>query len=171
MKNLIYLAVFAMIGLASCSTVSSILQNNFPFTSNFVVTKDSPAQTNLSAIGSGTSINQILGSSQNVKDIRVQSANVTVTDGTQGMGVFRNIKIYITSGSNEILVAERSNISDNIGNQLVLDINNRVLDNIMKSGNSVQQKIVYELKSSPTSDLTIKSSLNFTSVPVTNESK
>ena len=81
------------------------------------------------------------------------------------------MKIYITSGSSEVLVAERANISDNIGNQLVLDVNNRTLDNVMKSGNSVQQKIVYELKSKPTADLSVKSSLNFTSVPIQEQSK
>lgn len=167
MKKFIYLALFAFIGLVACSTVSSILQNNFPFNSNFVITKDSPSNRLLSAVGSGTSMNQILGSANNVKDIRVQSANVTVVSGAQGMGIFKNIKVFVTSGSTEVLVAERTNIADNLGNQIVLDINNRNLDNIMKSGNSVQQKIVYELKSSPTADLTIKSSLGFTSVPET----
>lgn len=166
MKNFIYLAVFALIGLASCSTVSSILQNNFPFNSNIVVTKDSPANTTLSAVGSGTSMNQILGSANNVRDIRVQAAEVSVVSGAQGMGIFKDIKVYVTSGSTEILVAERNNISDNIGNQLVMDVNNRVLDNTMKSGNSVQQKVVYTLKSSPTADMTVKSSLSFTSVPI-----
>lgn len=161
----------AIIGLGACSTVSSLLQNNFPFNSTFIVTKDSPANTSLSAVGSGTSLNQILGSSNNVRDIKVQAANITVTQGNQGMGVFKNVKIYITSGSSEVLVAERANISDNIGNQLVLDVNNRTLDNVMKSGNSVQQKIVYELKSKPTADLSVKSSLNFTSVPIQEQSK
>ena len=161
----------AIIGLGACSTVSSLLQNNFPFNSTFIVTKDSPANTSLSAVGSGTSLNQILGSSNNVRDIKVQAANIAVTQGNQGMGVFKNVKIYITSGSSEVLVAERTNISDNIGNQLVLDVNNRTLDNVMKSGNSVQQKIVYELKSKPTADLSVKSSLNFTSVPIQEQSK
>ena len=161
----------AIIGLGACSTVSSLLQNNFPFNSTFIVTKDSPANTSLSAVGSGTSLNQILGSSNNVRDIKVQAANIAVTQGNQGMGVFKNVKIYITSGSSEVLVAERANISDNIGNQLVLDVNNRTLDNVMKSGNSVQQKIVYELKSKPTADLSVKSSLNFTSVPIQEQSK
>ena len=171
MKKIIILMTVAIIGLGACSTVSSLLQNNFPFNSTFIVTKDSPANTSLSAVGSGTSLNQILGSSNNVRDIKVQAANIAVTQGNQGMGVFKNVKIYITSGSSEVLVAERANISDNIGNQLVLDVNNRTLDNVMKSGNSVQQKIVYELKSKPTADLSVKSSLNFTSVPIQEQSK
>ena len=85
------------------------------------------------------------------------------------MGVFKSVKVYLSSGSSEVLVASRTNIADNIGNTLSLDLNSsQTLDNIMKSGNTVQQRIVYELKSSPTSDMNVKSSMSFSSVPVTN---
>ena len=167
----ILLAFIVIFGVTACSTVSSILQNNFPFVSTFVVTSGSAANTSLSAVGSGSSLNQILGSSSNLKDIKAEAASVSVSDGSYGMGIFKSVKVYVRSGSTETLVGSRENIGDNIGNSLVLDVTNRNLDNIMKSGNSVQQKIVYELKNSPASDITIKSSLNFTSVPVQDTSK
>lgn len=167
----ILLAFIVIFGITSCETVSSILQNNFPFVSTFIVTSGSAANTSLSAVGSGSSLNQILGSSSNVKDIKAEAATVSVSDGSYGMGIFKSVKVYVRSGSTETMVGSRENIGDNIGNSLVLDMTNRNLDNIMKSGNSVQQKIVYELKNSPASDITIKSSLNFTSVPVQDTSK
>lgn len=168
MKNTFLTAVFATATLASCSTVSSIMQNTFPYTTNIVVTQASPATTTLSAVGAGTSINQLVGATSNVKDIRVASANMTVTAGGQSMGVFQSVKVYLSAGGSEVLVASRENIADNIGNTLSLDVNsNQVLDSVMKSGNAVQQRIVYVLKTSPTTDLGIRTSMNFSSLPVT----
>ena len=167
MKKLILSTIVASTILTSCSTVSTIMQNTFPYNSSVVITSGSPANTTLSAIGSGTNINQITGISNNVKDIKIANANMSVTSGSQGMGVFKSVKVYLSSGSNEILVASRDNISDNIGSSLSLDVSsNQVLDQLIKSGNSVQQKIVYVLKSSPSADFTVKTSMNFSSVPV-----
>ncbi len=166
MKNVYLSAVIATATLASCSTVSSIMQNTFPYSANIVVTQGSPANTQLSAIAAGSSIHQLFGSSANVKDIRVTSTTLSITSNNQSMGIFKSVKVYLSSGSSEVLVASRTNIADNIGNTLSLDVNNnQTLDNIMKSGNAVQQRIVYELKSSPTSDINVKSSMSFSSVP------
>lgn len=167
MKKLILSTIFVSAIVTSCSTVSTIMQNTFPYNSSVVITSGSPANTTLSAIGTGTNINQITGISNNVKDIKISNANMSISNGSQGMGVFKSVKVYLTSGSNEVLVASRDNISENIGSSLSLDTNsNQVLDNIIKSGSSVQQKIVYVLKTSPSADFTVKSSMNFSSVPV-----
>ena len=164
----VLLGAIATAVIVSCSTVSSIMQNTFPFNSTIVVTKGSPANTTLSTIGTGTGINQLVGTSTNVKDIRLSNSTVTITNGDHGMGIFKSVKVYLTTGSNEILVASRDNISDNIGNTLALDVDNsKTLDNTMKSGSTVQQKIVYTLKSAPTSDVTLRTTLNFTSSPIT----
>lgn len=168
MKKLLFTGIIASAAVASCSTVSTIMQNTFPYTSNIVVTQGSPANTQLSAVGAGTNINQLVGATANVRDIRVSTATLSVPGGSQGMGVFKDVKIYLSSGGSEVMVASRSNIADNIGNTLSLDVNtNQVLDNVMKSGNQVQQRIVYTLKSSPGSDMNLRSSINFSSVPVT----
>lgn len=168
MKNIFITAIVATATLVSCSTVSSVLQNTLPYNSNFVVTQGSPANTQLSAVGAGTSLNQIANVSNNVKDIRASTATMTVTSGTQGMGVFQSVRVYISSGNNEVLVASRDNIADNIGNSLSLDVNNnQILDNVMKSGNAIQQRVVYILKSPPTADMSVRSSLTFSSIPAT----
>lgn len=168
MKNIFITAVVATATLVSCSTVSSVLQNTLPYNSNFVVTQGSPANTQLSAVGAGTSLNQIANVSNNVKDIRASTATMTVTSGAQGMGVFQSVRVYISSGNNEVLVASRDNIADNIGNSLSLDVNNnQIFDNVMKSGNAIQQRVVYILKSPPTADMSVRSSLTFSSIPAT----
>lgn len=167
MKKLILTSIFAVVTLASCSTVSSLMQNTFPYNTNFVITEKSPSNTTLSTVGLGNSINQITGATNNVKNIKINNATATITSNEQSIGIFKSIKVYISNGTgNEILVASRENIASNIGNSLALDIDNSLqLDNVMKSGN-VQQKIVYELKSSPVSDVKLRTSLQFSSEPI-----
>ncbi len=167
MKNSIISALVVSATLLSCSTVSSVLQNTLPSNASFTVSRDSPTGTQLSAVGAGTSLNQIMGVSQNVKDIRANTANVSVVSGDQGMGVFKSVTVYLISGNKEVLVASRDQISDNIGTTLSLDLANRNLDEIMQSGGTIQQRIVYVLKDKPTSDLNMKSSITFSSVPAT----
>ena len=166
MKTIFLSAVVATTVLASCSTVSSILQNTFPYNSTVLVTAGSPANTELSSISAAQSVNQLTGSGANVKDIRVSNATISVGSETS-LGVFKSVKVYLSNnGSNQVLAASRESIPDNVGNSLAMDVNtSQTLDNIMKSG-SVQARIVYVLKQSPTSDISLKSSIGFSSVPV-----
>ncbi|MDP2454903.1 MULTISPECIES: hypothetical protein [unclassified Kaistella] len=161
-------AIVATATLASCSTVSSILQNTFPYNATVLVTSGSPANTILSNVSAAQSINQLTGSGANVKDIRVSNATISVNSNTS-VGLFKSVKVYLSNnGSNEVLVASREDIPDNVGNSLALDINsNQVLDKMMKAG-SVQQRLVYLLKQSPTSDISVKTSIGFSSLPITN---
>ncbi len=166
MKNTVLSAVLAVGVLTGCSTVSSILQNTFPYNATVLVTSGSPANTTLSAVSPAQSVNQLTGSGANVKDIRVSNATLTVNSNTS-VSLFQSVKVYLSNGSgNEILVASRDNIPDNVGSSLSLDVNTSgTLDKVMKSG-SVQQRMVYVLKKSPTSDVTVKTSIGFNSVPV-----
>ena len=168
MKNLFLSAVVATATLASCSTVSSILQNTFPYNATVLVTSGSPANTTLSNVSPAQSINQLTGAGANVRDIRVSNATMSVPNNTS-MGIFKSVKVYLSNNSsNEVLVASRENIPDNVGTSLALDLNSTsTLDHIMKTG-SVQQRIVYVLKQSPTTDVTVRTSIGFSSVPVTN---
>ena len=168
MKNMFLSAIVATATLASCSTVSSILQNTFPYNATVLVTAGSPANTTLSNVSAAQSINQLTGSGANVKDIRVSNATISVNSNTS-IGLFKSVKVYLSNnGTNEVLVASREDIPDNMGNSLALDVNtSQTLDNMMKSG-SVQQRLVYVLKQSPTSDISVKTSIGFSSVPNTN---
>ncbi|MEC5157660.1 hypothetical protein [Chryseobacterium sp. MP_3.2] len=168
MKNLFLSAVVATATLVSCSTVSSILQNTFPYNATVLVTAGSPANVQLSNVSVAQSVNQLTGSGANVKDIRVSNATVSV-DSNNSLGMFSSVKIYLSNGgSNETLVASRESIPDNVGSSLSLDVNSsQRFDQLMKAGN-VQAKMVYVLKKSPTTDVSVKTSIGFNSVPMTN---
>lgn len=164
MKKSIIFSIIAVSTFVGCSTVSTLIQNTFPYNTNFTIAEKTPSNTVLSLVATGNSINQLTGTSSNVQNIKLSNATATVTSNDQSIGIFKSIKVYISSGSgNDILVASRENISNNIGNSLALDIDNTInLDNMMKSGN-LQEKIVFELKSSPVADLKLKTSLQFSS--------
>lgn len=168
MKNIFLSAVVATATLVSCSTVSSILQNTFPYNATVLVTSGSPASTTLSSVSAAQSINQLTGAGANVKDIRISNATLSVNSSTS-VGLFKSVKVYLSNnGSNEVLVASREDIPDNVGSSLSLDVStSATLDNMMKSG-SVQQRFVYVLKKSPTSDVSVKTSIGFSSLPITN---
>ncbi|MCB4235951.1 hypothetical protein LDL59_15205 [Kaistella anthropi] len=107
MKNLFLSAVVATATLASCSTVSSILQNTFPYNATVIVTSGSPANTTLSSVSAAQSINQLTGAGANVKDIRVSNVTMSVGNDTS-MGVFKSVQVYLSNnGANEVLVASR----------------------------------------------------------------
>lgn len=168
MKNLLFAAAAATFTLTACSTVSSILQNTFPYTATVLVTSGSPANVQLSAVSPAQSINQLTGAGANVKDIRVSSATMSV-DSNTSMSMFKSVRVYLSNNSgNEVMVASRDVVPENVGNSLSLDINtSTTLDSMMKSG-AVQARVVYVLKQSPTSDISLKTSIGFSSVPVTN---
>lgn len=168
MKNIFLSAIVATATLASCSTVSSILQNTFPYNATVLVMAGSPADTTLSAVSAAQSVTQLTGAGANVKDIRVSNATISV-GSSSSIGLFKSVKVYLSNnGADEVLVASRENIPDNVGSSVQLDVNtSQTLDRIMKSG-SVQQRMVYVLKQSPTSDMSVKTSVGFSSVPITN---
>ena len=84
------------------------------------------------------------------------------------MGMFKSLKLYISSGnSGEILVASRTDVQANIGSDLVLDIDNsRILDTYVQ-GSSISLRLEYVLRNNTTTDVSMKTTLSFTSVPKT----
>ena len=169
MKNYILSAIAVATVLTSCSTVQSIVQNTFPYTTNVLISSGVPANQEISTVSAATSLAQSVGASNTVvKDIRISSANIsTITPSGQSLGNFKSMKVYV-SGSNteELLVASRNDIGDNVGDNVVLDPStSQVLDRIVK-GENMKVRVAYVLKSAATKDINLKISLRFSSVPI-----
>ena len=103
-----------------------------------------------------------------VKDIRITSVKVS-TSGAKAvdMGMFKSIKVLL-SGNNtdEVLIAERKDIGNNIGNTINLDPDtSKVLDEVVKTG-SVKARVVYVLKNNVSNDAHFSITMNFTSTPI-----
>lgn len=168
MKNLILTGIFASATLVSCGTVQSLVQNTFPYTANVLVSTGVPADKEVSSSTTASNVQSWFGGNNNaqIKDVRIADAKVTVVSPTNGsLSEFKSFKVYISSdGTAEKLVASRTDFN-NSGNSLNLDINNSgYLDNVVKSTN-LKVRTVYELKNSTSSDMNLRVSLNFNSVP------
>jgi len=156
--------------LASCGAVQSIVQNTFPYTANVLVSTGVPANKEVSSTATASNVQTWVGGNNNaqIKDVRISDAKISVVSPTGGsLNALKSVKVYISSnGTNEKLVASRSDISTN-SSSLNLDLNNDggFLDSIVKS-TGLTVRTVYELKNQTTSDMNLKVSLNFSSVPV-----
>jgi hypothetical protein len=133
-----------------------------------------PASTKLNATVSATSaassFDQVFGNqkgSEYVKEVRIANAKlIAINPTSQSMGAFKSVKLYISNGdSGEVMVASRNDIGENIGNDLILDIDNsRFLDKYIK-GNNLRIRMEYVLRKAVSTDVSVRASLNFSSSP------
>lgn len=168
MKNTIIAGVFASTLLISCGTVQSLVQNTFPYNTNVLVSTGVPANQEVTSTSTASNVQTFFGGNNNaqIKDVRISEAKVSVVTPNSGnLSDFKSFKVYVSSdGSSEQMVASRSDFSA-AGNSLNLDITNTgYLDSVVKS-NNLKVRTVYVLKNSTATDMNIKVSLNFNSVP------
>jgi hypothetical protein len=170
MKRVIPILIAFTIAVTGCATVQSIIKSTFPYTATVIIPASSKANTTISAKSSATSIDQVFGNQNGtnyIKDVRIASAKLTAYNPTStSLGIFKSVNLYISSGSSgEILVASRTDVQANIGSDLVLDIDNsRFLDSYIQ-GTSISIRLEYVLRNNTSADVSVKTSLSFTSVP------
>jgi len=174
MKKAIPLLIALTIAIAGCATVQSIIKSTFPYTATLTIPAGGKANATTSAKSSATSIDQVFGNQNGtnyIKDVRIASAKLTAYNPVNtSLGMFKSVNLYISSGtSGEILVASRSDVQANIGSDLVLDIDNsRFLDTYVQ-GSSISLRLEYVLRNNSTADVSVKTSLSFTSLPKTQQ--
>jgi hypothetical protein len=170
MKKLSYALFATVILLSSCATVQSIIKSTFPYTASLIIPASAKANTTASATSAASSFDQVFGNqsgSEYVKEVRIANAKIiALNPTTQSMGVFKSVKVYISNGDGgEVMVASRNDIGENIGNDLILDIDNsRFLDKYIK-GNNLRIRMEYVLRKSVDTDVSVRASLNFSSSP------
>lgn len=170
MKKLTMLLLIVIV--SSCATVQSIIKSTFPYTSNLTILAGSKADVLLTATSTASSFDQIFGNNNGteyIRDVRVASARLDASNPTnQSLGIFKSVKLYVVNGSGaEVMVASRNDISENINNNLVLDIDNsRLIDEYIK-GSNLRVRMEYVLRNSLTSDVSIRAAINFSSSPNT----
>jgi hypothetical protein len=164
-------ALFAIvILLSSCATVQSIIKSTFPYTASLIIPASAKVNGTNSATSAASSFDQVFGNekgSDYVKEVRIANAKIIALNPTsQSMGVFKSVKVYISNGeSGEVMVASRNDIGENIGNDLILDIDNsRFLDKYIK-GNNLRIRMEYVLRKAVATDVSVRASLNFSSSP------
>jgi hypothetical protein len=172
-KRFIYLIILISSIVVGCNAVQSIIKSTFPYTSSLIVPASSKINTTLSATSSASSLDQIFGNQNGanyIKDVRVASVKLDASNPTnQNLGVLKSVKIFLMNSSGaEVMVASRNDLSENIGSNLALDVDNsRFLDDYVKV-NNLRVRMEYILRSSLSSDVSLKASISFSSTPSTN---
>ncbi|MES2417799.1 MAG: hypothetical protein V4541_06400 [Bacteroidota bacterium] len=172
MKKILITLLSVAVLAASCNTVQSIIKSTFPYTATLIVPTGSKSDTTLVATSTAGSFDQIFGNengSQYIKEVRVASARLDASSpSNQNLGLFKAVKLYIVNGNGaEVMVASRSDVSENIGSNLVLDIDNsRFVDDYVK-GSNLRIKMEYVLRNNLTSDVSVRAAINLSSSPNT----
>jgi hypothetical protein len=156
--------------LTGCATMQSIIKSTFPYTATLVIPASAKTNTTASATSSASSFDEIFGNqggTSYIKEVRIASAKLNASNPAgKSLGMFKSVKLFISNGSSgEIMVASRSDVQENIGPNLVLDIDNsKFLDNYIK-GNSLKVRIEYVLRNTSSTDVSVRAALSFTSAP------
>lgn len=172
MKKIFPALITLVILLAGCATVQSLIKSTFPYTAIVVIPASSKSNTVISANSAATSFDQVFGNQNGtdyVKEIRIASAKLDASNpSNKSLGMFKSVKLFVANDKGaEVMVASRSDVQENIGSGLVLDIDNsRFLDNYVK-GTSLRIRMEYVLRDNTATDVSVRVSLSFSTSPKT----
>jgi hypothetical protein len=162
MKKYFLLITVLCVISAGCGTVQSIVKSTFPYTTTVVVPASSQPGNEYAAVSYAKSFDQSFSKGNNayaVKDVKVTSAKLestTPSDFNIGNLVSANIYIAGEDGKDEVLVASRNDIGPNVGNSLVLDIDNSAtLDQYVRKP-KLKVRMVYKLRHNISVDVSLK---------------
>ena len=170
MKKILPFLFAITVILAGCGTVQSIIKSTFPYTVTIVIPASSKSDTPISAKSAATSFDDVFGNKNGtnyIKEIRIASAKMIASNpSNKSLGMFKSVKLFVSNeNGGEVMVASRSDIQENIGSELALDIDNsKFLDDYIK-GTNLRVRVEYVLRNNTSADVSIRTSIGFTSSP------
>ena len=167
-KRLLILAW--MVTFSGCAMYQSAIKSSFPYTSTLVVPASSKAGSIGSAISTATSFDQNFGknNADRVKMVRIVSAKLMSTEPSDyNLGNLSEVRIYLSDndGQEEVMVASRSDIGANVGNNVVLDIDNsNMLDELVREP-QIRVRMTYKVRKSSKIDASVHVVLGLAAYP------
>jgi hypothetical protein len=157
MKRIFTVLASLLILHSSCGTVQSLAKSTFPYTTTLVVSASAQPGTEYSAVSLASSF---VSSGDKVKQVKATSAKLQATTPSDyNIGNLASVNIYVSDadGTNEVLVASRGDIGPNVGNNLVLDIDNsHTLDDYIRKP-KIRIHMVYKVRKAETNtDVSLK---------------
>mgnify|MGYP006154333451 FL=1 len=159
-----------VIFISGCATVQSIIKSTFPYTATLTIPNGTKSEELKTVTSVASSLDQIFGengSTDLIKDVKVGAVKLVASNPTnQNLGIFKSVKVFVVSeNGGEVMVGSRSDVSENIGNNLVLDIDNsRFVDDYVK-GSNLKIRMEYLLRNDLTSEVSVRASINFSASP------
>ena len=150
----------------SCGMMQSIVKGTFPYTANMAIPASAKLGEAQTALSTANSFDQDFTKDGNnagkISEVRIVSAKLESKDPSNyNIGNIVSLRVYMgkTDGSDEVLVAVRKDITPNVGNSIVLDIDNsHFLDDLVRQP-GVRIRMVYLLRKAATVDVSLKVTL------------
>ena len=146
-----------------CGIFESVVKSTFPYTTNLTIPASSEPGKQYTSLNMATSYDQNFSRDGNnanhIGQVMVVSAKLRSTEPAEfNIGNLEYVKFYMAKhdGSDEILVASRTDITKEVGNSMILDIDNsNFLDQMVRQPD-VRIRMVYKLRNAVTTDVTVK---------------
>ena len=149
--------LFISLGIAllagGCAMMQSIVKSTFPYTTTLKIPKSSPAGVELSVTGMATSFDQDFKKDGNnadkVSEVRMVSATMESRDPSDfNIGNLVWVKVYMSKAdsTDEVLVASRTDITQGVGNSMVLDIDNSTFLDQQVREPKIRIRMAYQLR-------------------------
>ena len=157
---------------SGCGMFESVVKSTFPYTTNLTIPASSEPGKQYTAVNMATSYDQNFtkdgNNANHIGQVMVVSAKLRSTDPAGfNIGNLEYVKFYMAKhdGSDEILVASRTDITKGVGNSMVLDIDNsNFLDQLVRQPD-VRIRMVYKLRNGVDTDVTVKLILGLSAYP------
>jgi len=150
--------------------MQSIIKSTFPYTAIITIPANTKSDVAQNATSTTSSFDEIFGNQNGadyIKNVRVASVRLDANNPSkQSLGIFKSVKLFVVnSKGSEVMVASRSDVSENIGSNLVLDIDNsRFVDDYIR-GSNLKVRMEYVLRNSLASDVSVRAAINFSASP------
>jgi hypothetical protein len=168
-KRLLILA-WMFIGSGGCAMYQSAVKSSFPYTSTLVVPASSKLGSAGSAISTATSFDQNFrkNNADRIKMVRVVSARLmSIEPANYNLGNLSEVRIYLSDsgGQDEIMVASRSDIGANVGNNVILDIDNsNMLDELVREP-QIRVRMAYKVRKASKTNASVHIVLGLAAYP------
>jgi hypothetical protein len=169
------LLIALLLTFSGCAMFESIVKSTFPYTTTLTVSASALTGTASTAISMATSFDQDFtkdgNSANHVSEVRIVSAKLrSIEPSDFNIGNLQSASFYISNhdGSNEVLVASRTDIEKDAGNSIVLDIDNsNFLDKLIRQPD-VRIRMVYKLRNKISADANLRLVLGLSAYPNNN---
>ncbi len=165
-KALFVIAILPLF-ISACGMMQSIVKSTFPYTTDLTIPSTSVPGKQYETVAMANSFDQDFtqdGNNANkVGEVRIISAKMRAIKPTYfNFGNVISIKIYMSGadGQDEVLVASRSNITADAGNDINLDVEKSdFLDKLIRLP-GIRIRMVYVLRNNTATDTNLKLILN-----------
>lgn len=171
MKKPLLMLITIPLFLGSCAMMQSIVKGTFPYTANMSIPASAKVGEAQTAISTANSFDQDFTKDGNnagkISEVRIVSAKLESKDPSNyNIGNIVSLRVYMakTDGSEEVLVAIRKDVTPNVGNSIVLDIDNSHFLDVLVRQPSVRIRMVYLLRKGADTDVNLKLSLGLSAM-------